>query len=79
MYNEYIDFIKEVKKIRGLARLNVDYNPSMDSINIYFTQAQWNKIDNESSKTWEHFSDLLDDYGFSHGFYCMYIEVWKED
>ena len=78
MYNKYVNFIQEVKKIRGLARLNIAYNPAMDSIYIYFTQAQWDRIDNEKFKTWERFSDLLSDYGFSHGFYCMYIEVWAD-
>ena len=79
MYNKYAGFIQEVKKIRGLARLNIAYNPAMDSIYIYFTQAQWNKLDNEKGRTWERFSDLLSKYDFSHGFYCMYIEVYKED
>ena len=77
-YDKYLPFIEEVKKIRGLARLTITYNPTFDSIEIYFNQKQWNKIDNEKSKTWEHFSDLLDSYDFHHQFKLYSIEVFDQ-
>ena len=77
-YDKYLPFIEEVKKIRGLARLTITYNPTFDSIEIYFNQKQWTKIDNEKSKTWEHFSDLLDTYDFHHQFKLYSIEVFDK-
>ena len=53
-------------------------NPTFDSIEIYFNQKQWIKIDNEKSKTWEHFSDLLDTYDFHHQFKLYSIEVFDK-
>ena len=77
-YDKYIPFIEDVKKIRGLARLTITYNPSFDSIELYFTQKQWNTIDNENSKTWERFSDLLSKYDYYHEFKLYSIEVFDE-
>ena len=71
-------FIEEVRKIRGLKSISVEYDMSYDSIFIKFDSAQWIKIDNENSTTWKKFSELLSKYDYSHGFYFQQIEVYEE-
>ena len=78
MYEKYLPFIEEVKKIRGLAKITATYNTTFDSIELHFTQKQWNTIDNEKSKMWEHFSDLLSRYDYEHQFKLYSIEVFDE-
>ena len=71
-------FIEEVRKIRGLKSISVEYDRTYDSIFIKFDSAQWIKIDNEKSTTWKKFSELLSKYDYSHGFYHQQIEVYEE-
>lgn len=71
-------FIEEVRKIRGLKSISVEYDRTYDSIFIKFDSAQWIKIDNEKSTTWKKFSELLSKYDYSHGFYFQQIEVYEE-
>ena len=71
-------FIEEVRKIRGLKSISVEYDMNYDSIFIKFDSAQWIKIDNEKSTTWKKFSELLSKYDYSHGFYFQQIEVYEE-
>ena len=71
-------FIEEVRKIRGLKSISVEYDRTYDSIFIKFDSAQWTKIDNENSTTWKKFSELLSKYDYSHGFYHQQIEVYEE-
>ena len=71
-------FIEEVRKIRGLKSISVEYNMRYDSIFIKFDSAQWTKIDNENSTTWKKFSELLNKYDYSHEFYLYQIEVFEE-
>lgn len=71
-------FIEEVRKIRGLKSISVEYNMRYDSIFIKFDNAQWTKIDNENSTTWKKFRELLDKYDYSHEFYHQQIEVFEE-
>lgn len=76
---KYLDFIEEVKDIRGLKNLNVEYDNTYDSIYLNFTDKQFKSIDNESSKMFENFSQLVDDYGFKMEFKCYgTIEVYEE-
>ena len=70
-------FIEEVRKIRGLKSISVEYDRTYDSIFIKFDSAQWIKIDNEKSTTWKKFSELLSKYDYSHGFYFQQIEVYE--
>ena len=51
-------FIEEVRKIRGLKSISVEYDISYDSIFIKFDSTQWIKIDNENSTTWKKFREL---------------------
>ena len=74
---KFSEFIKEVRKIRGLKSISVEYDISYDSIFIKFDSAQWIKIDNEKSTTWKKFSELLSKYNYSHGFYFQQIEVYE--
>ena len=41
---KFSEFIKEVRKIRGLKSISVEYDISYDSIFIKFDSAQWIKI-----------------------------------
>ena len=76
---KYFDFIEEVKEIRGLKNLNVEYNNTYDSIYLNFTDKQFRSIDNEESKMFQDFSELVDDYGFRMEFKCYgTIEVYEE-
>ena len=74
---KFSEFIKEVRKIRGLKSISVEYDISYDSIFIKFDSAQWIKIDNEKSTTWKKFSELLSKYDYYHGFYFQQIEVYE--
>lgn len=71
-------FIEEVRKIRGLKSIGVEYDMTYDSIFIKFDSTQWTKIDNENSTAWKKFRELLDKYDYSHGFYHQQIEVFEE-
>ena len=76
---KYLNFIEEVKDIRGLKNLNVEYSSTYDSIYLNFTDKQFRSIDNEESKMFEDFSQLVDDYGFRMEFKCYgTIEVYEE-
>ena len=76
---KYLNFIEEVKDIRGLKNLNVEYCSTYDSIYLNFTDKQFKSIDNEASKMFEDFSQLVDDYGFRMEFKCYgTIEVYEE-
>lgn len=76
---KYLNFIEEVKDIRGLKNLNVEYNSTYDSIYLNFTDKQFKSIDNENSKMFQDFSNLVDDYGFNMEFKCYgTIEVYEE-
>ena len=76
---KYLNFIEEVKNIRGLKNLNVEYSSTYDSIYLNFTDKQFRSIDNEESKMFENFSCLVDDYGFRMEFKCYgTIEVYGE-
>lgn len=76
---KYKNFINEVRKIRGLKTVGVEYNSTYDSIYFHFSPKQWIRIDNEKSKMWEHFTDLLVDYSYKAEFTCNYIiEVYEE-
>lgn len=76
---KYLNFIEEVKGIRGLKNLNVEYCSTYDSIYLNFTDKQFKSIDNENSKIFENFSQLVDDYGFRMEFKCYgTIEVYEE-
>lgn len=77
--NKYFDFIEEVKGIRGLKNLNVEYCSTYDSIYLNFTDKQFNTMDNENSKMFQDFCTLVDDYGFKSEFKCYgTIEVYEE-
>lgn len=77
--NKYFDFIEEVKGIRGLRNLNVEYCSTYDSIYLNFTDKQFKTMDNENSKMFQDFSTLVDDYGFKLEFKCYgTIEVYEE-
>ena len=76
---KYLNFIEEVKDIRGLKNLNVEYDNTYDSIYLNFTDKQFISIDNEESKMFQNFSCLVDDYGFKMEFKCYgTIEVYEE-
>lgn len=76
---KYFDFIEEVKNIRGLRNLNVEYCNTYDSIYLNFTDKQFNIIDNEDSKMFQDFCELVDEYGFKSEFKCYgTIEVYEE-
>lgn len=76
---KYLNFIEEVKDIRGLKNLNVEYNSTYDSIYLNFTDKQFKSIDNENLKMFQDFSQLVDDYGFRMEFKCYgTIEVYEE-
>lgn len=76
---KYLNFIEEVKDIRGLKNLNVEYDNTYDSIYLNFTDKQFKSIDNENSKMFQDFSTLVDDYGFKMEFKCYgTIEVYEE-
>lgn len=76
---KYLDFIEEVKDIRGLKNLNVEYDNTYDSIYLNFTDKQFKSIDNENSKMFQNFCTLVDDYGFKSEFKCYgTIEVYEE-
>lgn len=77
--NKYFDFIEEVKGIKGLKNLDVEYCNIYDSIYLNFTDKQFKSIDNENSKMFQDFSTLVDDYGFKLEFKCYgTIEVYEE-
>lgn len=77
--NKYYDFIEEVKGIRGLKNLSVEYCNTYDSIYLNFTDKQFKSIDNENSKMFQDFCTLVDDYGFKSEFKCYgTIEVYEE-
>lgn len=77
--NKYLDFIEEVKGIRGLRNLNVEYCSTYDSIYLNFTDKQFKSIDNENTKMFQDFCNLVDDYGFKSEFKCYgTIEVYEE-
>lgn len=77
--NKYYDFIEEVKGIRGLRNLNVEYCSTYDSIYLNFTDKQFKTMDNENSKMFQDFCTLVDDYGFKSEFKCYgTIEVYEE-
>lgn len=76
---KYFDFIEEVKNIRGLRNLNVEYCNTYDSIYLNFTDKQFKIIDNEDSKMFQDFCELVDEYGFKSEFKCYgTIEVYEE-
>lgn len=76
---KYLNFIEEVKDIRGLKNINVEYCSTYDSIYLNFTDKQFKSIDNENSKMFQDFSTLVDDYGFKSEFKCYgTIEVYEE-
>ena len=77
--DKYYNFIEEVKDIRGLNNLDVEYCSTYDSIYLNFTDKQFKSIDNENSKMFQDFSTLVDDYGFKLEFKCYgTIEVYEE-
>lgn len=77
--DKYYNFIEEVKDIRGLNNLDVEYCSTYDSIYLNFTDKQFKSIDNENSKVFQDFSTLVDDYGFKLEFKCYgTIEVYEE-
>lgn len=77
--NKYFDFIEEVKGIRGLRNLDVEYCNTYDSIYLNFTDKQFKTMDNENSKMFQDFCNLVDDYGFKSEFKCYgTIEVYEE-
>ena len=75
---KFTEFMTEVRKIRGLKTVVFEYDNFMDELIVKFTSRQFNIIDNEKSKMWEHFSDLLSRYGYSHDFILYGIKVYEE-
>ena len=71
-------FMTVVRKIRGLKTVVFEYDNFMDELIVKFTSKQFSIIDNEKSKMWEHFSDLLSRYGYSHDFILYGIKVYEE-
>lgn len=77
--NKYFNFIEEVKGIRGLKNLNVEYCSTYDSIYLNFTDKQFKTMDNEESKMFQDFCELVDNYGYKAEFKCYgTIEVYEE-
>ena len=75
---KFTEFMTEVRKIRGLKTVVFEYDSFMDELIVKFTSRQFSIIDNEKSKMWEHFSDLLSEYGYSHDFILYGIKVYEE-
>ena len=75
---KFTEFMTEVRKIRGLKTVVFEYDNFMDELIVRFTSRQFSIIDNEKSKMWEHFSDLLSRYGYSHDFILYGIKVYEE-
>ena len=75
---KFTEFMTEVRKIRGLKTVVFEYDNFMDELIVRFTSRQFSIIDNEKSKMWEHFSDLLSKYGYSHDFILYGIKVYEE-
>lgn len=75
---KFTNFMTEVKKIRGLKTVAFEYNSFMDELIVRFTAKQFSIIDNDKSKMWERFSDLLSNYGYSHDFILYGIKVYEE-
>ena len=75
---KFTEFMTEVRKIRGLKTVVFEYDSFMDELIVKFTSRQFSIIDNEKSKMWEHFSDLLSKYGYSHDFILYGIKVYEE-
>lgn len=76
---KYFDFIEEVKDIRGLKNIQVEYCNTYNSIYLNFTDKQFKTLDNENSKLFQDFSELVDDYGYKMEFKCYgTIEVYEE-
>ena len=75
---KFTEFMTEVKKIRGLKTVVFEYDSFMDELIVKFNPKQFNIIDNDKSKMWGHFSDLLSTYGYSHDFILYGIKVYEE-
>ena len=75
---KFTEFMTEVRKIRGLKTVVFEYDNFMDDLIVKFTSKQFSIIDNEKSKMWERFSDLLNKYGYSHDFILYGIKVYEE-
>ena len=75
---KYKEFMQDVRRIRGLKTVRFEYDGFMDNLIVHFTQKQFSVIDNEESKMWEHFSDLLTDYDYEHDFGLYQITVWEK-
>ena len=75
---KFTEFMTEVRKIRGLKTVVFEYDSFMDELIVRFTSRQFSIIDNEKSKMWERFSDLLNRYEYSHDFILYGIKVYEE-
>lgn len=75
---KFTEFMTEVRKIRGLKTVVFEYDDFMDDLIVKFTPRQFNIIDNDKSKMWEHFSDLLNKYEYGHDFILYGIKVYEE-
>ena len=75
---KFTEFMTEVRKIRGLKTVVFEYDNFTDELIVKFTPRQFSIIDNEKSKMWEHFSDLLNRYEYSHDFILYGIKVYEE-
>ena len=75
---KFTEFMTEVRKIRGLKTVVFEYDNFIDELIVKFNSRQFSIIDNEKSKMWEHFSDLLSKYGYNHDFILYGIKVYEE-
>ena len=75
---KYNEFIEEVRKIVGLKTVKISYDKRLDSIHFILSDRQYMKLDNENSKMWERFSNLLSKYDYYHEFRYKEIEVFEE-
>ena len=75
---KFTEFMTEVRKIRGLKTVWFEYDSFRDELIVKFNSRQFSIIDNEKSKMWEHFSDLLSKYEYSHDFILYGIKVYEE-
>lgn len=77
---KYSTFIEELAKLLKNKGENIArYNESYDSLEVTFSEKDFKAIDNEKSKLFKDFRDLVYKHEFSYDFICYrVIEVYEE-
>ena len=79
---KYMKVIEDLRTIRGFkSGVVFEYNNRYDSIFLNFKNRKlWHTLDNEKSKTWERFCDIISDNDCKSEFTSNYVvEIYLED